>query len=226
MSKKREIPEHLKKLIKDVGMTMDEATWETRGTPVIYHDALERIADHIGITFSKPDIIENNSEKGLVAMCVEGTDGDKIAWSIGESSPSNNKNAYCYAMAEKRAKDRVILKLIGASGFVYSDQEADEFRNENRNLSDSTNEEPKPAGSKETFSIESCSGEVKKADTMNTVAEVFMTFIPECKEVDKLRSFWVQNKDALDTLKERDKELFDKVEIKFLDTAKLLKGEK
>ena len=226
MSKKREIPEHLKKLIKDVGMTMNEATWETRGVPVIYHDALERIADHIGITFNKPDRLEGDAEKGIAVLCVEGTDGDRTAWSMGEASPSNNKNAYPYAMAEKRAKDRVTLKLIGASGFVYSDQEADEFRNENRNLSDSTNVEDTPAGSKETFSIESCSGEVKKADTMNTVAEVFMTFIPECKEVDKLRSFWVQNKDALDTLKERDKELFDKVETKFLDTAKTLKGEK
>ena len=31
-------------------------------------------------------------------------------------------------MAEKRAKDRVILKLIGVAGFVYSEDEADDFK--------------------------------------------------------------------------------------------------
>jgi hypothetical protein len=33
-------------------------------------------------------------------------------------------------MAEKRAKDRVILKLVGLHGDVYSEEEADEFKNE------------------------------------------------------------------------------------------------
>ena len=49
---------------------------------------------------------------------------------MGEASPKNNKNAYPWAMAEKRAKDRVILKLIGLHGLVYSEQEADEFKSE------------------------------------------------------------------------------------------------
>lgn len=33
-------------------------------------------------------------------------------------------------MAEKRAKDRVILKLVGLHGDVYSQSEADEFQEE------------------------------------------------------------------------------------------------
>jgi hypothetical protein len=45
--------------------------------------------------------------------------------SYGEATPQNNKNLYASAMAEKRAKDRVILKLIGVSGHVYSSEEAD-----------------------------------------------------------------------------------------------------
>ena len=52
---------------------------------------------------------------------------DASEWSIGEASPYNNKNAYPFAMAEKRAKDRVILKLVGLHGDVYSQDEADEF---------------------------------------------------------------------------------------------------
>jgi hypothetical protein len=43
--------------------------------------------------------------------------------SYGESSPKNTKNSYPYAMAEKRAYDRCVLKLLGLHGFVYSEDE-------------------------------------------------------------------------------------------------------
>ena len=46
-------------------------------------------------------------------------------------SPKNNKNAYPIAMAEKRAKDRVILKLLAAHGDLYSEEEADDFKRQN-----------------------------------------------------------------------------------------------
>ena len=130
--KKRQIPQHLKDLIQAVGMSEQEATWDCHGTPVIYHDALERISSHIGIQFEKPEVHKNNVEEGFVAMRVTGTNGDKTEWSFGEASPHNSKNSYPFAMSEKRAKDRVILKLIGASGFVYSEEEADSFQNPNR----------------------------------------------------------------------------------------------
>jgi hypothetical protein len=54
-------------------------------------------------------------------------------WSIGEALVNANyrvsgKQApYVYAMAEKRAKDRVIIKLCGLHG-LYSEDEADEFK--------------------------------------------------------------------------------------------------
>ena len=56
--------------------------------------------------------------------------GDATEWSIGEAAPYNTTNKYPYAMAEKRAKDRVILKLVGLHGDVYSEEEADEFKNQ------------------------------------------------------------------------------------------------
>ena len=61
-------------------------------------------------------------------FCVTGHKGDRGAWSIGEAAPYNTTNKYPYAMAEKRAKDRVILKLLELSGDVYSEEEADEFK--------------------------------------------------------------------------------------------------
>ena len=55
----------------------------------------------------------------------------RTEWSIGEATPYNNKNGYPFAMAEKRAKDRVILKLVGIAGDVYSSEEADDFKQSN-----------------------------------------------------------------------------------------------
>src|SRR5919112_1975841 len=41
---------------------------------------------------------------------------------------SGRQAAYVYAMAEKRAKDRVILKLIGLHGLLSTEEEADELK--------------------------------------------------------------------------------------------------
>jgi hypothetical protein len=72
-------------------------------------------------------MIESNAEKNIAVVVVTGYLGDRMEWSFGEATPKNSKNAYPYAMAEKRAKDRVILKLIGLHGDVYSESEADDF---------------------------------------------------------------------------------------------------
>jgi hypothetical protein len=102
--------------------------WEVHGsTWVVKHKALERVAAEVGITWDRPAMIETNSKDGIVAMCVFGKLGDRMEWSVGEASPKNCKNSYYYAMSEKRAKDRVILKLLTASGALYSEAEADQF---------------------------------------------------------------------------------------------------
>lgn len=102
--------------------------WDCHGTWVVYHRALERIAAKASIRFDPPTIIEASSASGIATVMVVGHMGEESAWSIGEASPKNNKNAYPWAMAEKRAKDRVILKLAGLSGYVYSEEEADDFK--------------------------------------------------------------------------------------------------
>lgn len=101
--------------------------WEVHGNSwCIKHKALERAGAVAGIVWNiSPMIIESNSEKGVVAICVNGTLKDRTEWSIGEAAPKNNKNAYPYAMAEKRAKDRVILKLLNTHGYLYSESEFD-----------------------------------------------------------------------------------------------------
>ena len=68
---------------------------------------------------------------GDVAMIITGYRQDKPdykIWTTGEANALNCTNEYYFAMAEKRGKDRVILKLINAYEFgIYSDVEADSF---------------------------------------------------------------------------------------------------
>lgn len=101
--------------------------WEVHGNSwCIKHKALERAGAVAGIEWTDaPIIIESNSEKGVVAICVCGRLKERTEWSIGEAAPKNNKNSYPYAMAEKRAKDRVILKLLNTHGYLYSEAEFD-----------------------------------------------------------------------------------------------------
>ena len=125
---KNSIPQNVKTVLNEIGETQNSATWDCHGTVVILHKALEKVAAHKGITFDAPVVIESSVEKKMVVMLVTGRFGDKVEWSFGEAAPYNLKNNYPFAMAEKRAKDRVILKLVGLHGDAYSEIEADEFK--------------------------------------------------------------------------------------------------
>jgi hypothetical protein len=114
------------------GEPMAGNVWRVQGTVVIYHKALERIAAQAQIRFDPPTIVR--AERDEAVILVAGRMGERLEWSIGEAlvgvnyRVSGKQAAYVYAMAEKRAKDRVILKLIELHGLVYSEEEADEFK--------------------------------------------------------------------------------------------------
>lgn len=114
-------------ILTKFGERPEDALWDCHGTWVAYHKAIERIAAKAGITFDMPQIIEANTAAKTATIAVRGTMGERAEWSFGEASPANNKNAYPFAMAEKRAKDRVVIKLVGLSG-IYSEEEADDFK--------------------------------------------------------------------------------------------------
>jgi hypothetical protein len=115
-------------ILEEYGETPREAMWDCHGTWVIYHRAIERIAARAKISFDMPEIVEAKSADKIVAIVARGFMGDRSEWSFGEAAPGNNKNSYPYAMAEKRAKDRVVLKLVGLHGLAYSEEESDDFR--------------------------------------------------------------------------------------------------
>ena len=128
------IPEKLAKILEYVGETPETSLWDCHGTWVVKHKALEKVANLLSISFDDPVVIETDIKNKCIAIMVKGYRDKNSAtsvesWSIGEASPYNNKNNYPYAMAEKRAKDRVILKLVGIAGDVYSSEESDDFKN-------------------------------------------------------------------------------------------------
>ena len=97
------ISENVTEALKESGLKSEDALWDCHGTWVLKHYACERIAANKGITFDEPEMIEADSSKGVVIILVRGFLGDKLEWSFGECTPKNSKNAYPYAMAEKRA---------------------------------------------------------------------------------------------------------------------------
>ena len=123
-----DIPAEIIDRLKAVGETSATALWDCHGNWIIKHKALEKIAAHAGITYSDCTVYPPQQGQDYFAVSLIGHMDGRSEWSIGEASPKNSKNNYYYAMAEKRAKDRVILKLLGLHAYIYSEEEADEFK--------------------------------------------------------------------------------------------------
>ena len=181
-----QLNEKLKKLLSDVGEKVDmsddknSAVWslpQNKNVLIIKHKALEKISAHLGMWFDPPDVLENNTDKNIVSMCVRGYiddgKGKNSAWSIGEVSPKNNTNKYPYAIAEKRAIDRVILKLLGVHGDMYSEEEAEDFKTNNAK-----------------------GGSVEKLDAsaLEFVTEAIKVFLPSKKTIKDVGDFYTSNK--------------------------------
>lgn len=259
-----EITKELSDLLKEVGESTDinnpsSAVWalpQRRSTIVVKHKALEKIAVLKGMSFKPPTIIETNSEKGIIVVCVEGekTENGKTltAWSFGEVSKSNydpsrggtkNVPSYPYSMAEKRAVDRCVLKLLGMHGNYYSEAEADAFEEdesrwgnkqtdkskEDKSFDKQINKlkDKKESSKKETSvtssdAAQSSSNEKEKekssselSDNDNVLHKVFTTFLDDCNEIPKLYEFWKSNQVQLDKLKNDDEEQYEKIKSSF-----------
>ena len=134
------------KQIADILAKYDEPfagnIWRVQGNAVIYHKCLERIAAQAKIVYDPPTVLRAERDEAVILVTGHmritppggGDPVERTEWSIGEAlvnvnyRVSGKQSAYVYAMAEKRAKDRVILKLIELHGLVYSEEEADELK--------------------------------------------------------------------------------------------------
>tara|TARA_R110002020_G_scaffold800_4_gene3949 strand:- start:617 stop:1207 length:591 start_codon:yes stop_codon:yes gene_type:complete len=113
----------IKEVLDKYDIDPRRALWDCHGTWIIYHKYVEMLGAKAGVTLEAPQIVTADPAAKMVVICVSGQLGDRHEWSFGEAAPYNNKNAYPFAMAEKRAKDRVILKLVGLAGHVYTDED-------------------------------------------------------------------------------------------------------
>jgi hypothetical protein len=145
MADQRANDRRIKEILVKYGEDLTGSVWRVQGTAVINHKALERIAAKAQIRFDEPKIIRAERDEAVIQ--VTGRLGERVEWTIGEAlikgeshagnyQVSGKQAAYVYAMAEKRAKDRLILKLIELHGFVYSEEEADEFKRQGTRTQD------------------------------------------------------------------------------------------
>ena len=210
-----QLNEKLKKLLSEVGEKVDmsddknSAVWslpQNKNVLIIKHKALEKISAHLGMWFDPPDVLENSTDKNIVSMCVRGYiddgKGKNSAWSIGEVSPKNNTNKYPYAIAEKRAIDRVILKLLGVHGDMYSEEEAEDFKTNNAK-----------------------GGSVEKLDAsaLEFVTEAVKVFLPRKKTKEDVRNFYISNKTLLEPIKNNQPDEFDPIKKLFADRLEEIK---
>lgn len=153
--------------------------WSVQNATVIKHKALEKLAAAAGIWFDPPTFLRSERDEAVI-LCVGHMGDDATEWSIGEALVNVNYRvtgkmaAYVYAMAEKRAKDRVILKLTGLHG-IYSEDEADEFKETPRNAT--------PA-----------------APELSTAAKVMIAVIDSLDSREAVKDWIFANKEAADKL--------------------------
>ena len=123
------LPKQITDFMEQWDVSADEV-WPVPGGKAyaVKHSALERIAAKQGIVFGPPQIIEAKGDAKVFSLWGCAMLGDRSEWSTGEATPANNKNAYPLAMAEKRLKDRLTLKFLALHGVLYSEEEADDFK--------------------------------------------------------------------------------------------------
>ena len=128
MARRKSIDSHTAEILRNFNLDPKECLWDCHGTWVLLHKWVVVIGQRAGIKLDPPQIVNADQSGRMGLVLVTGSLGDNTAWSFGEAAPYNNKNAYPFAMAEKRAKDRVILELVGLAGHVYTNQDVAEIK--------------------------------------------------------------------------------------------------
>lgn len=206
----------IKKIFQDAQVDIDrDDIWKVQTATVVKHKALERLAAKLNIKYDQPQILR--AERDEAVILVTGKLGDRTEWSIGEAAinggdglPGNYKvsgrqAAYPYAMAEKRAKDRVILKLAGLHG-VYSEEEADDFKD---NSKKEEVKSTKPATKKAEKAQEGKAEEdPANFDDVVAMEETIKMRIDKADSVKGVTDFMLstETQDALNTLPQKSKD--------------------
>jgi len=189
----RKLDDSVAAVLREHGFGAD-ACWDCHGVWVVYHRVLEQIAAKAGITYDEPKVLV--AEREAAAILVTGRRGERMEWSIGEAviglnyKVSGKQAGYPFAMAEKRAKDRVILKLIGLHGLAYSEEEADDFKGN----------QPREAENKSVRDADWREGPAKNRGDLRTLSTAFVKELGDCSDLGMLEGLIASNDDFLKQL--------------------------
>ena len=131
--------EKLKKLAEDNGLVKDDFFILQLGSkkiPIIKREGIEKIQVNKGISVNYEVISISDDHKYCIIKAIAQVSVKdspiKQFESYGESSPTNCKQSYPIAMAEKRALSRVVLKAAGLySEGIFGEDEAEDFKQNN-----------------------------------------------------------------------------------------------
>ena len=120
----------IKELAEKYELTNDDF-WKHKqsGKWILTHDACTIISHKEEIKLESFDSLyqSDNECRFLIGMSKDG----RIVKSVGEAGKSNCTSKYLGCMAEKRGRDRCVLKLINAYEYgIYSEEESDDFKNQ------------------------------------------------------------------------------------------------
>jgi hypothetical protein len=151
--------------------------WQIKqnGQWVCKHAALEIVAAKANVEWLPPLIIEKDAPNLVTSMVVTGKMGERVEWATGETNATNYKvtgkqSAYPWAMSEKRAKDRVVLKLVGIHGLVYSEDEM--------------GDDAKPTAREDRPQVDEA-------------MESLWSELTQLRSAEGLKSFWIDNSKAI-----------------------------
>lgn len=128
--------------------------------PVIKHDALIRISEEVGAKIDKTELefAQYQNPKSFVFVhrafgtLADGTVVDEV----GEANPNNLDTyigrVYPALMSNKRAQDRLLIRLLGLTGQIYADVEFSSVKVNDQSENDAKNDhtETKAAPQEET----------------------------------------------------------------------------
>lgn len=108
---------------------------------IISHNGCLKINDALESKF-EPSCVTIDKDGFNNSLVYSYCNSEQGIYEVGEVSKSNCKNDYPYAMAFKRLFDRVVLKLSKlAYAGIYSDSEAEEFKDPQNERADATPDE-------------------------------------------------------------------------------------
>jgi hypothetical protein len=184
---------NLAAILKASGLGND-AVWAHKqsGKYIMYHWACEKAAATKGIKWEPPTVVHADPAAKLAVILVTGRLGDQVEWSFGEAAPYNTTQTYPFAMAEKRAKDRVVLKLIGLHGLAYSEEEADTFKDGGA---------PPANGNKPTPTPPPKDARTEKIEELRAYAQQVKEALELAPDVHTVETIWREEANALAELR-------------------------